>query len=564
MIQLVYLVTLLICFCPLLPGILGVLLPAASWLPALGYTTPDFSAFEQVIDWPNLSISVALTLFTGLGSTFIALSLSYLILSHHWGTPFWKKLERSLSPMLAMPHVALAISFALLLSPTGWLYRGAEAMGIDTSGSFSVIKDPLGIGLILVLAIKETPFLLIMSIPVLRQINVDRLCAVSESLGYSRAESWRKVIFPLWLPRIRLPLFAVAAYGLSVVDVALILGPTRPATLAVVIWQWFNDPDLLLLPRAAAGALLLLGMTASALFILRSLEWLILRKFRQWQVNGSASLPARGREKKAHPFNLFLLIPMLTIPVLLIWSFAHRWRFPELQPSQYSLRFWQQELPNIVSITGNSLFYAICSSTVALVLVIACLEYRHKYHKGLPVWLITIPLITPQLSLLFGIQVSIFLVPGQYYRLWVIWSHLIFVFPYLYLTLDGAWRSYDIRLDMCSQSLGKTAWQTWWQVKRPQVQPAIVFGLAVGISVSLAQYLPTQILGAGRINTITTEAVALASGQDRRIMAIYGLLQGVLPLLFFSIALVFNQFAFRYRHNKRITHSGRAHDTVCH
>jgi putative thiamine transport system permease protein len=235
-----------------------------------------------------------------------------------------------------------------------------------------------------------------------------------------------------------------------------------------------------------------------------------------------------------------------------------------LLPSRYSLRFWQQELPTVIDLVGNSLFYAVISSALALILVIACLEYRQKFHKGLPVWLITLPLITPQLSLLFGIQIATFLVPGQHYQLWVLWSHLLFVFPYLYLTLDGAWRSYDIRLDKCSQSLGKTAWQTWWQVKRPQVQPAIIFGLAVGISVSLAQYLPTQMLGAGRISTITTEAVALASGQDRRVMAIYGLLQGMLPLLFFTLALSVNRLSFRYRRNKRIIQPGSSHDTVCH
>ncbi|MCE0494780.1 ABC transporter permease [Vibrio salinus] len=541
MIRLIYTTALLLCFAPLIPGVIGVFLPAISWLPALGYMAPGTEAFRQIIDWPNLTESIALTLFTGFSSTLLALFLTYVILSHHWGKPLWEKLESSLSPMLAMPHVALAISLVLLLSPTGWVFRVLEAMGISFDGEMNLIKDPFGIGLILMLAIKETPFLLIMSIPVLRQLNVQRLCAVSESLGYTRSESWRMVIFPLWMPRLRLPLFAVAAYGLSVVDVALILGPTRPPTLAVVLWQWFNEPDIFFLPRAAAGALLMLGLTAMVLCLMRSVEWFILQKCRQWQTSGASSNKRRHEKTKPPRLPFFLFIPLFTFPILILWSFALRWRFPALLPSQLSSRFWEQELSNIITLIGNSLFYATVSSILALILVVSCLEFRSKYHRGLPVWLFTIPLITPQLSLLFGIQVSTFLIPGQHYQLWVMWSHLIFVFPYLYLTLDGTWRSYDIRLDMCSRSLGKTAWQTWWHVKRPQVQPAIIFGLAVGISVSLAQYLPTQMLGAGRISTLTTEAVALSSGQDRRVMAIYGLLQGILPLVFFSLALFFNR-----------------------
>ena len=45
-------------------------------------------------------------------------------------------------------------------------------------------------------------------------------------------------------------------------------------------------------------------------------------------------------------------------------------------------------------------------------------------------------------------------------------------------------------------------------------------------------------LGAGRISTLTTEAVALASGQDRRISAIYALLQSLVPFLFYFIAIL--------------------------
>lgn len=241
----------------------------------------------------------------------------------------------------------------------------------------------------------------------------------------------------------------------------------------------------------------------------------------------------------------------MIVPLLVVWSFAQRWRFPDLLPSRYSDRFWQQELPTLTDLMGTSLSLAIVSSSVALLLVIACLEYRQKYQRAIPVWLIAIPLVTPQLSLLFGIQIVTYMLPGQHYWLWVSWSHLIFVFPYMYLALDGAWRSYDCRLDQCSRSLGLTAWQTWWRVKRPQVQPAIIFGLAIGISVSLAQYLPTQMLGAGRISTITTEAVALASGQDRRVMAIYGLLQGILPFVFFTLAIVANRLSYRWRHYRQ-------------
>jgi putative thiamine transport system permease protein len=61
--------------------------------------------------------------------------------------------------------------------------------------------------------------------------------------------------------------------------------------------------------------------------------------------------------------------------------------------------------------------------------------------------------------------------------------------------------------------------------------------LAVGFSVSVAQYLPTLVIGAGRLPTLTTEALGLALGGDRRLAAVAALLLAALPLLALAAAL---------------------------
>jgi putative thiamine transport system permease protein len=65
----------------------------------------------------------------------------------------------------------------------------------------------------------------------------------------------------------------------------------------------------------------------------------------------------------------------------------------------------------------------------------------------------------------------------------------------------------------------------------------LAFAFAVGAAVSLAQYLPTLLFGAGRITTITTDAVAIGSGLNRRLASLYGLLQLALPLAIYALAL---------------------------
>ncbi|MEZ8142727.1 ABC transporter permease [Enterovibrio sp. FF113] len=540
MLRLLYLMTLTVCCLPLIPGLGGVLLSATSYLPVLGLTEPNLDGWYAMMAWPGSGKALQLTLFTGVTATLLAVLITFLILQRCWGTSGWSRIEKWLSPLLAMPHVAFAIGFALTFAPSGWLFRFFALFTQETTPyTWSLVQDSNGIGLVIALAIKETPFLLLMSLSVLRQMQVDRLLAASQSLGYNRSAAWLKVVLPQWLPKMRFPIYAVLAYGLSVVDVAMILGPSSPSTFAVLVWQWFNDPDLLELPRAAAGAITLFILCFGTLSIYRLLEFILICGWQNWQFSGSKMFHLPGK----HLFKLVAVLPFLMIPILLVWSFALRWRFPDSWPTRLSTRFWEQESSNLLELAANSLILGLVSATVALIFAVGCLEYRDKYHQSVPQLVIAIPMLIPQLSILFGIQIAIYMLPGQWHVPATIWAHILFAFPYVYLALDGPWRSFDQRLTQTARSLGHSATKAWWAVKLPIVLPAILLAWAVGLSVSFSQYLPTQLLGAGRITTLTTEAVSLASGQDRRISAVYGLIQAFLPLVFFGLALAASRFA---------------------
>ena len=60
---------------------------------------------------------------------------------------------------------------------------------------------------------------------------------------------------------------------------------------------------------------------------------------------------------------------------------------------------------------------------------------------------------------------------------------------------------------------------------------------AVGLAVSVGQYLPTLLAGSGRFPTLTTEAVTLSSGGDPRVIGLYAVLQMALPLAGFTLAM---------------------------
>ncbi len=114
---------------------------------------------------------------------------------------------------------------ARILSPelTGW----------ERPPDLLIVNDPMGLAMIAGLIVKEIPFLLLITLAALPQVDLARSRLLAASLGYGRIAGF---VFGPWPPiyrQIRLAVFAVLAFSTSVVDVAVILGPTTPAPLAV-------------------------------------------------------------------------------------------------------------------------------------------------------------------------------------------------------------------------------------------------------------------------------------------------------------------------------------------
>jgi putative thiamine transport system permease protein len=545
-------IIILLCFAPTVPGIIGVLLTSISYVPALDLTHFSAAGYHAVFAWPGINQSILITLFTSIISTLLATLLSFAFLIKFWRSRYWSKYAASLSPLLAMPHVAFAIGFVYLFAPTGWIARLFEPIFSISDALHWVVNDPFGVGLILVLTLKEIPFVLVMSISILKQLEVDKLYKSASSLGYDNDQFWWKLIFPLWLPKIRFPLIAILIYSASVVDLSIVIGPTNPPAFAVLIWQWFLDPNLTLLPKAAAGGVLLALLCGALVVLLIVMERLILKGFRNWLFSGRQALavPQTG------PYIALIVCCIVIFPLLILWTFAKRWRFPDLTPSSFSIRFWENEWSSLLSTINSSIIIALISASCALILAMTLHELSDRSRLKVPLAIIIIPMIVPQISLLFGIQIVTLILDSSRFSLWVVWSHVFFAFPYVYLALDGPWRTYDQRYTQTALSMGKTMMHIRFKIKWPLLLPAIVFAWAIGASVSLAQYLPTIMLGGGRIASVTTEAVALMSGSDRRVSAIYGLAQAVIPLCFFLFAmLISHRFSVSMRLNKRKSNS---------
>ena len=152
-------------------------------------------------------------------------------------------------------------------------------------------------------------------------------------------------------------------------------------------------------------------------------------------------------------------------------------------------------------------------------------------------WLLYLPLLVPQVSFLFGLQMVLVALDLDGGWAALVWSHLLFVLPYVFLTLADPFRALDERYARSAACLGAGPARIFWRLKLPLLRRPVLAALAVGFAVSVGLYLPTLYAGAGRFATLATEAIALSAGADRRLIGVETFLQSLLPLAGFALAL---------------------------
>ena len=554
---------------PLVFGLVFTALPAFGVLPALGGTEPTLAYVSELLAQPGLSTSTALSFVSALVTTGISLLLVATFLAASAGTGALVRVQGLISPLLSIPHAAVAFGLAFLIVPSGLFARLASPWltGWERPPDILIVNDPLGIAMIGGLVLKEVPFLLLVSLAALPQLRVEEARRVAASLGHGPISGFMVAIWPRLYKQIRLAVFAVIAYASAVVDVAIILGPQLPPPLSVRLLEWMQDPELSSRFLASAGALLQLSVTLAALA-----AWWIGERVggalvRRYAASGRRGRPSRSRGNVARAVPVatmsgIAVITFLGLGALFAWSIAGAWRFPDAFPSNVSLSGWERSMPRALTPLGNTVLCAALATLLATLLTIGCLERERAVTGGeagrvatvasraLP--LIYLPLLVPQIAFLFGLQVLLVTLDGVGSMAALVLVHLIFVLPYVYLSLSDPWRAMDVRFDRAAASLGASRGRVLWRVRLPMLARAVGVAAAVGFAVSVGQYLPTVLAGGGRLPTITTEAVQLASGGNRRTVAIYALLQTLLPFLAFMIAAVVPAILFRGRRGLRI------------
>lgn len=316
-------------------------------------------------------------------------------------------------------------------------------------------------------------------------------------------------------------MLAVLAWSLSVVDVAMVLGPGNPPTLAVLAWQWLSQGDA---QQQTKGTLLCLLL----LLLLAAFSALGYGAWRLWR----RTLPdLSGRRRMsliAPPARLFsgFLPAFGVLCAVVLLMLAQR---------------------DDIGAVGTSLSFGLLASLISLGVIVLWLEWgpqRGTQWVWLPLALPALPLVTGQyvIALRLGID-------GHYAA--VLWSHLLWVLPWMLLVLQPAWQRIDPRLILTARTLGWRREKIFCLLKCPLLVRPALLAFATGFSVSMAQYMPTLWLGAGRFATLTTETVALSSGGSIPLLANRALGLLLVTGSVFALAALLSRLASRYRRGLR-------------
>ena len=153
------------------------------------------------------------------------------------------------------------------------------------------------------------------------------------------------MVLPQVYPQIRLPVYAVLAFSLSVVDVALILGPGNPPTLAVLAVRWFADPDTRSgLPGRGRGDAAA-GRGGGAASRCGRIGERVLRRWALARLQRGVRAAAQRAGSAARPRGGAALLAA-ALASMLAWRcgrLPRRWRFPMRCRTAWTLANWRRQ-----------------------------------------------------------------------------------------------------------------------------------------------------------------------------------------------------------------------------
>ncbi len=226
--------------------------------------------------------------------------------------------------------------------------------------------------------------------------------------------------------------------------------------------------------------------------------------------------------KRRSNTGLVIVAALVALPFvpLFMWAFAGEWRFPDLLPTEWSLRgmsYLADPGGRVFGATLNSLLIgasvALASVAVGMPAGMALGGYEWRF-KGIVVFFILLPILVPPLASTMGIHLTFIRLGLADTALGVFLVHLVPTVPYTAIILTSIFAERTGELEEAARTLGASSWRAFVHVTLPEVAPGVAVAGLFAFLISWGQYILTLLIGGGNVVTLPMLLFSAASGND--------------------------------------------------
>jgi putative spermidine/putrescine transport system permease protein len=239
-------------------GMIGAVRSSLGVSRLTGWSAADLDAYRALardpLFWDTLAFTLRVTAIATAASAVLAVALAAAL-----------RRSGAMTRVLAavpvpVPHLVAAVLAVLWLGPGGIADRALDGLPFD------LVRDPQGLGIVLVYVYKETPFLALLVLAAWGPA----VAAREEAAAVMGAGPFARLRWVVW-PAVRAPLATgsavVAAFIVGAFEVPLAVGPTSSETLSEFALSATRTASLEGRPLANA-ALLVASLVAIAVGVL--------------------------------------------------------------------------------------------------------------------------------------------------------------------------------------------------------------------------------------------------------------------------------------------------------
>lgn len=236
--------------------------------------------------------------------------------------------------------------------------------------------------------------------------------------------------------------------------------------------------------------------------------------------------------------SICVIFPLIVVG---IWAFTEVWRYPNVLPQEFGLRFWNQTLQR--ADVWNALRLSIeLTTVVTLISAAICLPAAYAFARmkfparNLLFFSFLAGHAFPKFGLLIAIA-AIFLQINLIGTFWgVVLIQLVGTLLFMIWIPVAAFQSVDRRMEEAARDVGASRLRVFWSITLPQAGPTIFAAVLLTFVTTFYETEGAWLIGAPGIRTMPVLMITFINNQ---IVVQYGAVLSVLLWVPSFIALIF-------------------------